>query len=297
MFFSVIIPTHNGARFLERAVASVLAQSCQDFEVIIVDDGSSDATPELVDNLVARASGRIHGLRQENSGPGAARNRGVQVSSGRYLLFLDDDDELVPEALAIFKEEIASHPEADFLWAGHYSRDERGRSKKHDRRPFAGNNLDNFRDYIRGHFGLSQGEGVMRREIFNRLRYPEDIRNNEDVVFFAQILALYQCRAVDGCVVTIHKRQASCRHNVEAIKGTCERITDLLFDPAILPSEFMAYRQEFRSSRYLSLFRALYYAGRRQEARKTYGTAIRIHRPHLWRWSVLRKYLRCWLPF
>ncbi len=297
MLFSVIIPTHNGVRFLERSVDSVLRQTCADFEVIIVDDGSTDSTPNLIGKLVGKTAGKVHSLRQDNSGPGAARNRGVEVASGRYLLFLDDDDELLPEALAVFSEEIKKTPQADFLWAGHYSQDEQGKTKKHGRQPFSENNVGNFLGYIRGRFGLSQGEGVLKREIFARLKYPESIRNNEDVVFFAQILALYQCRAVDEYVVTIHKRQESCRHNIESIKATSGRVTDLLFDPEILPAIYMPFKDEFLSSRYLSLFRALYYAGRYREARDAYAHAIRIHHAHLYRWSYLRKYVRAWLAF
>lgn len=297
MLFSVIVPTYNGGRRLERAVHSVLAQSCQDVEIIIVDDGSTDTTPQVIEELVAAARGRVHSLRQDNRGPGAARNQGGELSCGRYLLFLDDDDELQPGALARFAKELEHNPGVDFLWAGHYSRDEEGRVKKHGRPPFADNKLDNFLGYIRGRFGLSQGEGVMRREIFARLRYPETIRNNEDLVFFAQILALYNCRALDDYVVTIHKRRASCRHNIDSIKATCAVIADLLFDAAILPTACMAYKEEFRSSRYLSLFRALYYAGRYQEARTVYKEAIRIHPAHLRRWSFLSKYLRAWLAW
>ncbi len=297
MLFSVIIPTYNGAQHLERAVHSVLAQDFKDFEVIIVDDGSTDATPQLIEKLVGHAAGTVHSLHQDNSGPGTARNRGVEVCSGRYLLFLDDDDELVANALTVFAEQIEKDSQADFLWAGHYSQDSQGRIKKHGRQPFSRRNQDNFLGYIRGSFGLSQGEGVMKREIFARLHYPQTIRNNEDVVFFAQILALYTCQAVDAYVVTIHKRQESCRHNIASIKATTELIADLLFDPAILPAAYMPFKEEFLSSRYLSLFRALYYAGRYKEARDVYVRAIRIYRPHLYSWSYLRKYLRACLAF
>lgn len=296
MLFSVIIPTHNGARFLQRAVHSVLNQSYDEFEVIIVDDGSTDTTPQLIEELVGKAAGKVHSLRQNNSGPGAARNRGVDAASGRYLLFLDDDDELLPEALSIFAKQIKKQSQADFLWAGHYSDDGQGRIKKHGRRPFSPENMDNFLAYIRGRFGLSQGEGVMRREIFARLKYPETIRNNEDVVFFAQILALFNCQAVDDYVVIIHKRKESCRHNIDSIRATSDLIADLLFDPDILPAEYMPFYDEFVSSRHLSLFRALYYAGRYREAQEAYRQAIRTYSAHLFRWGYLRKYLRTFLP-
>lgn len=297
MLFSVIIPTHNGSRFLERSVQSVLKQSYSDYEVIIVDDGSTDSTPQVIVSLVEQSAGKVHSLRQKNSGPGAARNQGVALSSGRYLLFLDDDDELLPEALALFAAQIENNEQVDFLWAGHYSLDEQRKKKKHARLPFSADNLENFCAYIRGRFGLSQGEGVMKRDIFGRLHYPETIRNNEDVVFFAQILALYKCQAIDEYVVTIHKRQESCRHNIESIRKTSALIADLLFDPEILPQEYLPFKEEFVSSRALSLFRALFYARRYKEAREAYSKAINIYPAHIAKWGYLRKYLRSWLAF
>ena len=65
MLFSVIIPTHNGSQFLERSVNSVLKQGYTDFEVIIVDDGSTDSTPEIIESLVEQAAGKVHSLRQK----------------------------------------------------------------------------------------------------------------------------------------------------------------------------------------------------------------------------------------
>lgn len=91
--FSVIIPTHDRQRMLDEAVASVSAQGCADWELIIVDDASP--TPATVPD-----DPRIRVLRHERSlGPTGARNRGMQAARGRYLAFLDDDDAWTPQRL------------------------------------------------------------------------------------------------------------------------------------------------------------------------------------------------------
>ena len=82
---------------LVEAVDSVLAQTLADFEIIIVDDGSTDDTPDVARQLVDRHAGRIRYVRQANAGPGAARNTGIAVAHGEFIQFLDSDDLLAPE--------------------------------------------------------------------------------------------------------------------------------------------------------------------------------------------------------
>lgn len=105
---SVIIPTYNYARFLPESVGSVLAQTFRDFEVVVVDDGSTDNTADVVGGLATDP--RVRYLRQENQGDAAARNRGVRNSSGRYLAFLDSDDLWLPAKLARQFDVMESRP-------------------------------------------------------------------------------------------------------------------------------------------------------------------------------------------
>ena len=97
VFFSVVIPVYNRADLLGQALRSVLAQSEQDFEIVVVDDGSRD-DPEPV--VRALADPRIVFLRQENRGGGAARNTGIDAARGRFIAFLDSDDRYLPHHLA-----------------------------------------------------------------------------------------------------------------------------------------------------------------------------------------------------
>lgn len=102
--FSVILPTFNRARLLPRAVRSVLSQEHRDFELLIVDDGSTDETSEA---LAAFGDPRIHRLRQKNRGVSAARNLGLRHARGNAVIFLDSDDEASPDWLATFGELLA----------------------------------------------------------------------------------------------------------------------------------------------------------------------------------------------
>jgi len=96
---SIIIPTYNCREFIGRAIRSVLDQTFQDFELIIVDDGSTDNTKEIVNDLIKKDK-RIKYIYQENSGgPGKPMNTGILASRGEFIAFLDSDDEWLPEKL------------------------------------------------------------------------------------------------------------------------------------------------------------------------------------------------------
>ena len=104
---SVIIPTHNRAGFLAQAIDSVLAQTYANFELIVVDDGSTDETPSL---LASYGRGLIS-LRQENRGPAAARNAGIRAARYPLLAFLDSDDRFVKNKLALQVAAMEAQPE------------------------------------------------------------------------------------------------------------------------------------------------------------------------------------------
>lgn len=98
-FFSTIIPSFNRASLIAATLDSVLAQEFTDNEIIVVDDGSTDGTLDVLDSY----TDRIRVVQQPNAGPGAARNRGVEHASGKYIAFLDSDDLWFPWSLATYK--------------------------------------------------------------------------------------------------------------------------------------------------------------------------------------------------
>jgi glycosyltransferase involved in cell wall biosynthesis len=106
---SCIVPTYNGAAYLSQALDSILAQTLQPFEVIVADDGSTDATLEVA----ARYRRRVRVVVQPNGGPAAARNRGVREASAQFVAFLDQDDVWHPEKLARQSGRFQMRPELD----------------------------------------------------------------------------------------------------------------------------------------------------------------------------------------
>lgn len=109
--FSVIIPTYNRADLLGETLDSVFAQRFTDFEIIVVDDGSTDVTGAYLDSLAAR----IKPIRQRNGGPGAARNMGAQQAAGLYLAFLDSDDLWLPWSLATYASVVQANTNPAFV--------------------------------------------------------------------------------------------------------------------------------------------------------------------------------------
>ncbi len=106
---TVIIPTFNRAAFLPRAISSVLAQKGVEFELIIVDDGSTDNTPALLESFVAQQ--KIRPFWQANQGPSSARNLGIQEAKGEWIAFLDSDDEWMPGKLKAQLEFFRKNPD------------------------------------------------------------------------------------------------------------------------------------------------------------------------------------------
>ncbi len=107
---SVIIPTFNRAQTVPRALDSVLKQSFRDFEVIIVDDGSDDETESVIEAFCERRGADVTYLKQENAGVSAARNRGIRNAQGRWIAFLDSDDEWLPHKLQVQAGFVTAQP-------------------------------------------------------------------------------------------------------------------------------------------------------------------------------------------
>lgn len=102
---SVIVPVYNAEKYIETCISSVLNQTFTDFELILIDDGSEDESGHICDEYATKDT-RIRVFHKENGGPSAARNSGLNVAQGEWILFLDSDDWIVPESLQLLMSEV-----------------------------------------------------------------------------------------------------------------------------------------------------------------------------------------------
>jgi glycosyltransferase involved in cell wall biosynthesis len=159
--FSVVIPTYNRLEFLKQALSSVWAQSHSDYEIIVVDDGSTDGTKDYLDRL----GSRVKVLCQPNRGPSAARNLGVKQAIGNYIAFLDSDDIWLSWTLATFHQLILSHQQPSLLCAAIVEFDSNVRGIKQQKLA-----ADYFIDYLQSANDsgfVRSGALVVKKEIFD----------------------------------------------------------------------------------------------------------------------------------
>lgn len=117
---SIVVPVYNVIRYLKECVASVRKQQYDNYELILVDDGSTDGSGELCDRLAADDPARIRVIHKANAGLGMARNTGIDAATGHYIAFIDSDDTIHPEAYRVSIEAMEQH-DADIVRFGYHS--------------------------------------------------------------------------------------------------------------------------------------------------------------------------------
>lgn len=300
--FSVVIPVYNGAAFVARAVESVLTQTWPAHEIIVVDDGSTDATAQVVAELVARHPGRLRALHQVNAGVSAARNAGAQAASGDWLAFLDADDWFYPDRLEAHARFIQDDPALDFLTADYeYLRPDgsriSGSMELHDAgrallakaagRDRAILTADALEPFVADHFGDTHTLSVPRGTFLALGGYPTGYRVCEDVFFLVRLCARSTrigviCHPVAAYL--IHDASATRRNPLQAQVDNVHTLEAMARALQTAPPPIVrGVRRRLAQGR-MNLAYALVRSGRRLDACKA---AL----PNLWQtpgWSSLR---------
>ncbi|MNF96619.1 putative glycosyl transferase [compost metagenome] len=233
-------------------------------------------------------------MRQANAGPAAARNNGVQLAQGRYVLLLDADDELAPGVLPGLCEQLRRQPDVGLWLGGHVAVQPDGREREHPASAVPAEPFRRLHDYLLDKkIALSHGACVFLRELLLERPYPEHLRHSEDIPVFAYCLTQRQVEVLDQMLARIHKHPGSLRHNAEAARKVGLALVDEVF--LKLPASLQPLKSAYRAQRCLSLFRTCLLAGDETSARDYYREALRTDWRVLFKLSYSRKALRLWL--
>ncbi len=248
MKLSVIIPVYNRAEMILDTIDSVLRSGLVDFEIVVVDDGSTDCTPDVV-----RALGSpVRCIRQANAGPASARNTGFAGSGGRYVAFLDSDDRWFPGAVPTLVRHLDQHENTPFIFgdtlmgspgselksvvsvfggdkfANLPSREIEPGIRRFERRPF-------FRQLVRRNF-VFLGGLVMRREVVDQVGgFDSSQFGSEDWHFLLRLALRYEYSYHAGLAVAFYRQHSSnlTRDDDLMNAGFCKALARLLEEPAL----------------------------------------------------------------
>ena len=218
---SVILPVYNEEKYIRKAVDSVLNQTFDDFELIIVNDGSSDDTLDIIKGFEDE---RIKLINQTNQGPGASRNNALEIATGEYIMFLDGDDWYCPDALKTAYEEITSNDTDISIF----------QIIKYDGSEYSENswfNLDNFpdafeervfnphecRDFLFD-ISVSAAQKIFRREFLAEInaRFPEGIYFEDMPFFFYTFLKSEKVSIIKRHLYVRRKHEGSITESVDS---------------------------------------------------------------------------------
>lgn len=316
---SIILPTYNRAHFLAQAFESIRAQTMGDWELIVVDDGSTDGTRGLVAERLRGICKPTRYVYQENRGPYGARNTGLDHARGEYIAFFDSDDYWFPHHLDRCVQALEAHLEVDWVHGAgrivdletgkvllpntHYSQ---GRP-----RPFLKlrTRVDGqlriieqpnvLKFALAGGFSCGLQKSVIRRSVFKSRRFCTDYHNEaEDRLFLVRALAAghrlayydqihveYRVHAANS---TAPGRDTPFEKKLHLVRTLIRGYEDLFGELALTPSERQALNKRLGQENFWKLgYALLWNHGRRADALDVFRSSLRR-----WPWS-----LKCWKTF
>ncbi len=200
---SVIIPCYNQAHFLGEAIESVFKQKYPHYEIIVVDDGSTDQTAN-----VAAGFGRVRCVSQKNQGLSAARNAGLEASKGNYIVFLDADDRLLPNAFEDGIKTLNSHPECAFAYGHVQLISANGLPLPSPRQ--SGPQGDHYLELLRHNYIWTPGAVIYCRGVFDFVKgFNPQVNASADFDLNARIIRLFPICCSDTVVLEYRRHDES----------------------------------------------------------------------------------------
>jgi glycosyltransferase involved in cell wall biosynthesis len=279
---SVIVPTYNSAGFIRESLDSVLAQTFKDFEIIVVDDGSTDDTAKLL--AAYRDSLRV--IKKENGGPASARNAGIREARGELIAFQDADDLWTPDKLELQVACLAQHPEAALVHSDCIHFDGERTWGTHKERGYTVPTGMVFDRLLTDHF-IGMPAVLARRACLEAVGlFDESLVGNEDYNLYLRLARKYPFQYVDKVLVRLRSHGQNLSDNLEVMRR--DEIKNIEKITALFPD---AVTRKRRLTGLVHLRFGKYYVGQKKfaPAKSCFLTALR-HSPLLseaWVWLAL----------
>ncbi len=223
---SIIVPVYNVEKYLKRCIDSIIGQTCRDLEIILIDDGSTDACPQICDEYEKKDS-RIKVVHRKNGGLSEARNTGLDMATGEYVGFVDSDDYILPEMYEILHQACEENHVAIAV-CGRRIVDENDRVIKYE---FCeeGPSILSAKEALRSFLTMERWDSaawdkLYRRELFAEIRYPAGVYYEDQNVtarlvdragaFYHVGQALYSYRKRRGSITSLSFNQ----HSMDEVK-------------------------------------------------------------------------------
>jgi len=272
---SVVIPAYNAAPWIAETLDSVLAQTFLDFEVIVVDDGSSDKTPEVV----AGYGSRVRYLRKENGGAASARNVGIRAARGSYIAFVDADDLWLPEKLQLQMDLFSRHPDLAWVYSDAIVFDQESGQEAFKTsdvtKLYAG---DILRPLLLFNF-IASPTPVIRRDVLGTAGYFDELRDlhgSEDWNMWLWIAAKYQVRFVERPLAKYRRHATSMTGTMHLQSAFRSRWTIIENAVARDPERLSDLREQALAEVCLGMVGPMVRRGDRRGARRMLGRAARL---------------------
>lgn len=252
---SVAIPCYNDGYYLRRCLQAVAQQSMPPAEVIVVDDGSTDHTPDVCRDLERVLTCPLHYYYQDNAGVSRARNLAVDVLSGEHVIFVDADDELVRGAISAFESVISS---TGAKWIVAPRQWERNGKIKRRAVHLPPTREERFALYLSKKLEFHISGACFAKELFDWIAFPEHMRFAEDRVLFALLLATSDPHVIDEPAVLVHPRANSLRSRATLADLIASPVHAEIFDHPLLPPEFQKFEDCWAACNARSICRRAY---------------------------------------
>ena len=218
---SVVIPAYNAAAFIHHAVESVLAQTWSSCEILVVNDGSTDDTVEVLETY----GRRIRVINKPNGGLSSARNRGIRESKGVFVAFLDADDRWLPEKISCQIEMMEAHPDLGFCSTRTLVETPEGKPGGEWPCPIMQRSLLATLFLQNGAIPGS-GSGVMaRRKLFDEAGlFDESLHSLEDIDMWMRLAAISDYQCIDKALTVIVKHPNSMSRNLDVMRNAAVKV-------------------------------------------------------------------------